>query len=103
MSRPLSKHDENRRPLMQPAAKPTLEAWLEAVGMVNEPAAPADHPMQATIDAAHAEILGIIQMYVSGLITVPEFLTAAYKLRKVVGAKAIIGVVDPACGLKCVE
>jgi hypothetical protein len=42
-------------------------------------------------------------MYVSGLITVPEFLTAAYKLRKVVGTKAIVGVVDPACGLKCEE
>jgi hypothetical protein len=103
MSRPLSKHDENRRPLMQPAAKPTLEAWLEAVGMVNEPAAPADHPMQAVVDAAHTEILGIIQMYVSGLITVPEFLTAAYKLRKVVGTKAIVGVVDPATHLKRVK
>ena len=84
-------------------SKPYLESWLNAVVAVNEPAAPAEHPMQAAIDAAHAEILNIIQMYVSGLITVHEFLTTTYKLRKVVGAKAIIGVIDPACGLKCVE
>ena len=84
-------------------SKPYLESWLNAMVAVNEPAAPAEHPMQAVVDAAHTEILGIIQMYVSGLITVPEFLTAAYKLRRVVGAKAIVGVVDPACGLKCEE
>ena len=101
MSRPLSKHDENRLPLMRPPAKPTLEAWLEWEMMHMRPS--ADHPMQAVVDAAHTEILGIIQMYVSGLITVPEFLTAAYKLRKAVGTKAIVGVVDPACGLKCEE
>ena len=62
-------------------SKPYLESWLNAVVAVNEPAAPAEHPMQAAIDAAHAEILNIIQMYVSGLITVPEFLTATYCVR----------------------
>jgi hypothetical protein len=62
------------------------------------------HPLQPTVDAAHDEIMRIIQLYASGLCTMPELLVALqqfHHLFPVEGGemKAIINVIDPATHL----
>ena len=75
------------------------------------------HPQQDAVDSAHDHVMRVLQLYASGLITMPELLAALqphYALFPTAGQRflqladqlppeAIIGVVDPACGLKCEE
>jgi len=75
------------------------------------------HPQQDAVDAAHEHVMRIIQLYASGLVTMPELLAALQphyalfpteaqgflQIASQLSPEAIIGVVDPACGLKRVK
>lgn len=62
------------------------------------------HPMQDAVNAAHDEIMRIIQLYASGLCTMPELLVALQQFHHLFPVengtmKAIINVNDPATHL----
>jgi hypothetical protein len=66
------------------------------------------HPQQDAVDAAHEHVMRIIQLYASGLVTMPELLAALqphYALFPTEDDKpvAIVGVLDPATHLKRVK
>lgn len=62
------------------------------------------HPMQDAVNAAHDKIMDIIQLYASGLCTMPELLVALQQFHHLFPVengtmKAIINVNDPATHL----
>jgi hypothetical protein len=66
------------------------------------------HPQQDAVDSAHDHVMRVIQLYASGLVTLPELLAALlphYDLFPTEDDKpvAIIGVLDPATHLKRVK
>lgn len=66
------------------------------------------HPQQDAVDSAHDHVMRVIQLYASGLVTLPELLAALqphYDLFPIEDDKpaAIIGVLDPATHLKRVK
>jgi len=63
------------------------------------------HPLQPTVDAAHDEIMRIIQLYTSGLCTMPELLVALQQFHYLFPVengemKAIVDIIDPATYLR---
>lgn len=66
------------------------------------------HPQQDAINSAHDHVMRVIQLYASGLVTLPELLAALlphYDLFPTEDGKpvAIIGIHDPATNLKRVK